>query len=210
MGNQIQFDTQQLIDNELYLSLQLLTYTKISLMANDRDRSEYLQELQMKLALKKSTEATESRQCMLWAFIISSCAHIYRQSQMTKVCMENIVKHLQNSMNQSESWSDGLLSVVGFKKETESNDKKILVRCFSIAILALLSSDEYGKSLNELNILLEQKKFADVKVKGLQAISLIESSKSKIMGDFNETIAKIIRIFYLDNFLISFEYLYGW
>ncbi|KAG5670431.1 hypothetical protein PVAND_000696 [Polypedilum vanderplanki] len=209
-GMQLQFSIQQLIDNDFYLTLHLLSYKKMLHLTNDNDRMEYLQELQTKLSLRKTTEMTESGQCLVWLLVISSYARIHKRSNIANNYLETIILHFQSNFSHSESWGEGLLNAVGLKKDNVTNSKRILLRCFTIAIQNILTKNEYEKSLNDLNNLLNQKKFADVKIKGLQAVALIEGNQSRMSDEIYDVLSKLIRIFYSDDFLVSIENLYTW
>jgi hypothetical protein len=146
----------------------------------------------------------------MWLLIITSYARIMNRSDLVRGYLETIVTHLQGNFTQSESWGDGLLNAVGLKRDSETNAKKILIRTFTIVIQILLAKGEHEKSLNDLNSLLSQKKFADVKMRGLQAATLIEGSKSSMSDELGDVMAKLMRALYADDFLATIEHLYSW
>lgn len=218
-GLNVSFDHQILIDNDLFLSLHFLSYIKLLNLKDDYDRVEFLQNVQTKFALRKTSEETEAKACLCWAFLIMSGGHILMRSTVSKSQLLVIARYFQVNLTQPEGWGEGLLGAIGFKKDDQTNKKKILLRCFSCAIFALFiapgsqtlaSANEFDGAVSELKITLSNKKFSDVRMQGLQAISLIESRKEIMIDQLNDTITKIIRMFYHDSFLNSIEYFYHW
>jgi hypothetical protein len=180
---------------------------------------EYIQEVQTKLALRKTTESTEASACLLWSFLIMSGGHIMKRSEMSKNQLLAIGRFFQVNLTQPEGWGEGLLGAIGLKRDDQSNKKKILLRCFSCSIFAiflrpgsqtLATSNEFENAMTELKNTLSNKKYADVRMLGLQAISLIESRKENMLDNLNDTITKTLRMFYHDSFLNSIEYFYHW
>ncbi|CRK89101.1 CLUMA_CG002515, isoform A, partial [Clunio marinus] len=213
-ASQTNFDHNILITNDFFLSLYLLSNVKMQNLSDDNDRVTFLQDLQIKLAEKKSLEVLESKIALLWGFLIISGGHIFKRSEAVKHQLLIIARYFQVNVTQPEGWSDGLLGVIGLRKNDQSNKKKILLRCFSCAIFAIFINDsqislEYEKAVAELKDALSNKKFNDVRMVGLQALGLIESKKSMLDG-FNETISNIIRMFYEEPFLNTMEDLYHW
>lgn len=218
-GLNVTFDHQLLIDNDLFLSLHFLSYIKLLNLSDDHDRVEFLQEVQSKLALKKTCEENEAKACLMWSFLIMSGGHIMKRSDISKNQLLIIARFFQVNLTQPEGWGEGLLGAIGLKKDDQSNLKKILLRCFSCAIFSIFtasgiqtlsSTNEYEAAMNELKNTLSNKKYGDVRMQGLQAISLIESRQDKMLDQLNDTITKILRIFYHDSFLNSIEYFYHW
>ena len=216
-GSQINFDPNLLIKNDLLLSIHLLSYIKLQSLPDDNERISFLQDLQKKLAEKKTTELTEPKAMLLWGFLIMSYGHIIKRADETKKQLLIIGRYFQINIAQPENWSDGLLGAIGLKKDSQSNKKKILLRCLSCAIFSMFvfardwqTSSEYVNAMAELKSTLNNKKFTDVRMTGLQAIDFIESKKDTMIDGFNDTISKLIRLFYQEPFLNSIEYFYHW
>lgn len=216
-STQVNFDNQLLVNNDFFLALYLLSYIKIQLLADDVDRVTFLQDLQTKLAEQKTTEATEPKALLLWGFLIMSGGNIMKRSEIAKNQLLIVARFFQVNIAQPEGWGDGLLGAIGLKKDGQSNKKKVLLRCFSCAIFALFSgsrdsssSSEYENALTELKNALSNKKFADVRMAGMQAISLIENRKEHMLDGFNDTISSLIRLFYQESYLSTVEYFYHW
>lgn len=190
-------------------------------LPDDIDRVSFLQDLQNKLADRKTTETTEAKAVLLWGFLIMSGGHILKRSEAAKNQLLIIARYFQVNLTQPEGWGDGLLGAIGLKKDPQSNKKKILLRCLSCAIFAIFTGPslgspvrnvdaEYESAMTELKGALSNKKFADVRMTGLQAISLIESKKDSMLDGFIDTTCSLIRMFYEDPFLNSIEYFYHW
>lgn len=213
------FDHQLLIENDLFLSLHLLSYIKLLNLPDDHDRVEFLQDVQSKLALRKTSEDTEAHSNLVWAFLIMSGGHILKRSTLSKNQLLIIARYFQVNLTQPEGWGEGLLGVIGLKRDVQSNKKKILLRCFSCAIFAIFiapgsqtlsSANEYEGAMTELKTTLSNKKYGDVRMQALQAISLIESRKDNMIDQLIDTVTKMLRMFYHESFLSSIEYFYHW
>lgn len=199
----------------------MLSYIKLQNLPDDIDRVTFLQDLQMNLAERKTTESIEAKTALLWGFLIMSGGHIMKRSDASKRQLLIIGRYFQVNIAQPEGWGDGLLGAIGLRKDGQSNKKKILLRCLSCAIFAVFSgpckdsldiqtSTEYETAMNELKSALSNKKFADVRMIGLQAISLIESKKESMLDGFTDTISNLIRMFYQESYLNTIEYFYHW
>lgn len=215
---QVSFDQHLLINNDLFLAVHLLSYIKLQNLPDDIDRVTFLQDLQMLLAERKTSEATEARAALLWGFLIMSGGYLMKRSEVSKKQLLIIARYFQVNIAQPEGWGDGLLGAIGLRKDGQSNKKKILLRCLSCAVFAIFTkpsldaqtSSEYETAMTELKSALSNKKFADVRTMGLQAISLIESKKEAMIDGLNDTISKMLRIFYQESFLNSIEFLCNW
>ena len=212
-ATQVNFDPISLINNDLFLAVHLLSYIKLQLLPDDIDRVTFLQDLQTQLAERKTSEATEAKAALLWGFLITSGGHIMKRSNASKKQLLIVARYFQMSIAQPDGWGDGLLGAIGLKKDGQSNKKKILLRCLSCAIFALFIEpnkdsqlSEYESAMIELKNALSNKKFADMRTSGLQAISLIEGKKETMLDGFNETISKLIRTFYQESYLNAIEY----
>lgn len=208
-----------LIDNDLFLSLHLLSYIKLLNLTDDHDRVEFIQDVQSKLALRKTSEETEANASLVWAFLIMSGGHMLKRSVAPKNQLLIIARYIQINLTQPEGWGEGLLGAIGLKRDAQTNKKKILLRCFSCAIFALFiapgsqtlaSANEFDGAMTELKNTLSNKKYGDVRMQALQAISLIENRKDNMIDQLNDTITKMLRMFYHESFLNSIEYFYHW
>lgn len=212
-ATQVNFDPQLLISNDLFLTIYLLSSIKIQHATSDGERITFLQELQTKLADRKTTEATEAAAILVWGHLIMCGGHIMTRSEVAKNQLSVIARYFQFHLTQPEGWGDGLLGAIGLKKENQTNKKKILLRCFSCAIFALFRpsvTSEYENAILELKGALSNKKFADVRMPGMQATALIESKSDAMLDGFTGTITSLIRLFYQDSFLNTIEYFYNW
>lgn len=206
------------MNNDLFLAVHLLSYIKLQFLPDDIDRVTFLQDLQTKLAERKTSEASEAKAALLWGFLIMSGGHIMKRSEAAKRQLLIIARYFQVNIAQPEGWGDGLLGAIGLRKDGQSNKKKILLRCLSCAIFAIfsgknkdaLTATEYENAMEELKGALSNKKFADVRMVGLQAISLIEEKKETMLDGFNDTISNMLRIFYQESYLNTIEYFYHW
>lgn len=219
--NQVNFDQNLLIHNDLLLAAYILSCSKLQTCADDVDRVTFLQEMQFKLAEKKTSLEMEAKVMLLWGFLIMSGGHILRRSDLSKNQLLSIARYFVLNTNQPEGWGEGLLGAIGLLKESQSNNKKILLRALSCAVFAIFAeqfkdasdtkpSTEFESSMAEMRSTLSNKKFADVRATGLQALSLIESKKETMLDDFNDTISRLIRFFYAEPFLNSIEYFNHW
>ncbi|CAG9807355.1 unnamed protein product [Chironomus riparius] len=207
----INYDLNVLIDRELYLSVHFLSITKMSSSVNDNDRLEYLIDLQTKLSSQKTTEQTEAGYCLLWCFLLMSYGYVLKSYCNAEKQLRIVAKYLQVTYSQNEGWGDGLLGAIGLKKDPQTNEKKILMRCFACGALALIGTNiEFESATNDLKTFLNQKKFTDIKMKGLQAISLIENKRGTICIDFIDVMSKVMRIFYSDSYFNNIDKLYCW
>lgn len=218
----VNFDQNLLINNDLLLATYLLSYTKLQTLPDDVDRVTFLQDLQFKLAEKKTSQEMESKAMLLWGFLIMSGAHVLMRSEHSKNQLLGIARYFKLSVTQPEGWGEGILGAIGLRKDLQSSRNKILLRCLSCAIFAIFTVQfkdpndfrpvtEYEDSLAELKSALSNKKFADVRTLGLQALSLIENRKETMLDKFNTTICSLIRLFYQDSsFLNTIEYLNHW
>lgn len=210
-------DFGALINSDLHLACHILAYSKILAITDDYERVEFLQDIQVKLAEKKTFESTEAQVCLLWGFLIMSGAHILQRSEVSMKQLLSIARFFQVNLTQPEGWGDGLLGAIGLRRDLQTNKKKILLRCFSCLLFALFdknsnsqSSSEYENAMTELKTTISNKKFADVRTEALQAITIIESKKPNMIDGFNVTITNIIKLFYSDSYLNSIEYFYNW
>jgi ectopic P granules protein 5 len=177
----------------------------------DIDRVEFLQELQTKLAEKKTTEATEPKAALIWSFIIMSGGQIMKRSDVSKNQLLIIARYFQMNIARPEGWGEGILGAIGLRRDGESNKKKIWMRCLSCAIFSLLSEAlEYDEAMNDLKSSLSNKKFADVRLVGLQAISLIESKRETILESFVDLISSLLKMFYQEPYTNSIESCVRW
>jgi len=207
----INYDLNVLVDRELYLTVHFLSITKMSSSINNNDRLEYLIDLQTKLSAQKTTEQTEAGYCLLWCFLLMSYGYVLKSYCNAEKQLRIVGRYLQTTYSQNEGWGDGLLGAIGLKKDPQTNEKKILMRCFSCLVLALIGTNiEFESATNDLKTFLNQKKFADIKMKGLQAISLIEDKRGTICIDFIDVSSKVMRIFYNDSYFNNIEKLYCW
>ena len=212
-----EMDQQMLINNDLFLSLNLMSYMKLSAMKDDCDKVVFLQALQLELASRKTTEATEAKMALIWGLVIICGGQIMKRSNHSTNQLLIIARYFQVCAVPSETWGDGLLGAIGLKKGGETNKKKVLSRCLSCVIFTLFSGDcnkveqsqEYDSAMTELKSILSNKKFSDVRMVGLQAISLIESRSLNMLDNLTETVTKLIRMFYSDNFLTSIEFFFN-
>lgn len=193
------------------MAVHLASINKITQLTNDEDRMELLIDLQTKLSSQKTTETTEPGYCLIWSFLLMSYQHMLQRSEQPKKQLRIIAKYLQTTYNQTEGWGDGILGAIGLKKDPETNEKKILMRCLACATLGLLLPDtEFESSVDAFKNFLNQKRFVDLKMRGLQAISLIENKKTTMSDDFKDVISKVMKIFYTNSFLNQVEKLYYW
>lgn len=199
------------------MACHILAHAKILSLSDDYERVEFLQDLQVKLAEKKTSELTEAQTCLIWAFLIMSGTHILQRSEVSTKQLLLIARYFQVHLTQPEGWGEGLLGAIGLRRDGQTNKKKILLRCFSCLIFALFlkqsgvdAHSEFENAMTELKTAISNKKFADVRMEALQAITLIETKKSNMIDGFNDTISNIIKFFYSDSFLNSIEYLYNW
>lgn len=206
-----------LINHDLHLACHLLAYARILSLPDDYERVEFLQDLQVKLAEKKTSESTEAQTCLIWAFLIMSGAHILQRSEVSMKQLLVIARYFQVHLTQPEGWGEGLLGAIGLRRDGQTNKRKILLRCFSCSIFALFlkktgvdAHSEFENAMTELKATISNKKFADVRMEAMQAITLIETKKSNIIDGINETITNIVKLFYSDTFLNSNEYFYNW
>lgn len=189
-----------------------MSYIKVQLTPTDGERVTFLQDLQTKLADRKTTEGTEAKAMLLWGHLIMCGGHILTRAETSKNQLLIAARFFQVNVTQPEGWGDGLLGAIGLKKDCQTNKKKILLRCFSCAIFTLFreSATEYENAMAEMKGTLSNKKFAEVRMPGMQAISLIESKKDTMIDGFTDTISSLIRMFYQESFLNSIEYFYNW
>lgn len=142
-----------------------------------------------------------------------SGGHILKRSEASKNQLLLVARYFQFNLTQPEGWGDGLLGAIGLKKDSQTNSKKILLRSYSCAIFALFKNSvtsEYESAMAEMKNTLSNKKFADVRMAGMQAMSLIEIKKDTMLDGFSDTISNLIRLFYQESFLDSIEYFYHW
>lgn len=208
----VNFDQSLLIDN---------SYTKLQRFPDDIDRVTFLQALQFKLAEKKTSQEMEAKVMLLWGFLIMSGGHVLLRSEHSKNQLLGIARYFKMHVTRPEGWGEGILGAIGLRKDTESNKKKILLRCLCCAIFAIFTVQfkdpndfrplsEYDDSLTELKNALSNKKYADVRMMGLQALSLVENKKETMLVKFNNMICSLIRLFYEDSFLNTIEYCNHW
>lgn len=219
-ATQVNFDHVLLVSNDLFLTVFLLSYTKLQKLPDDFERVTFLQDLQCKVAEKKVCQEMEAKVMLVWGFLIISGSHVLIRSEHSKNQLLGIARYFKINVTQPEGWGDGILGAIGLKKDAESNKKKILLRCLSCAIFAIFTvhfnngnerfSIEYEEALTELKSALSNKKFADIRMTGLQALSLIESKKETMLDNFSNTISSLIRMFYQDSFLTTIEYFNNW
>lgn len=151
-----------------------------------------------------------------------SGGHIMMRSEVSEKQLLILARYFQVNVAQPEGWGGGLLGAIGLRKDSQTNKKKILLRCLSCVIFAIFtnkplnnspeigSATEYETAMTEMKNALSNKKFADVRMVGLQAISLIETKKDAMLDGFNDTICRLIRMFYQEPFLNTIEDFYHW
>ena len=208
------FDLHILANNNLLLVLQLFSSIRIRQSIDVNDQLKYIKELQLTVANFKSTEATEAKLALMWGLLITSGGHILKTSNVSRNQLLELARFFQMNCTQAEGWGEGLLGAIGFKKDPQTNKKRILQRCLTLTVFAMFPDGDhnnpklsklYDDSMTELKSTLSNKKFSDVRSLGLNAISLIESCNLKMLENLPGTIAQLIRLFYNDSFLISTE-----
>lgn len=203
-----------LIQNDLLLVLHLQSYIRLIQSESDVDKVTYLQNLQQNLADYKTTESNEAKLVLLWGFCIVSGGQIMKRSNTSKNQLLILARYFQMMTQQTEGWGEGLLGAIGLKKDGQTSKKKILSRCLSCAIFSLFSdhstdpnlvqlSKEYQNCLSDLKSVLNNKKYADVRMVSLQALSLIENNSMHMLENFSDTIVKLIHYFYDEPYLKS-------
>lgn len=80
---------------------------------------------------------TESKIAIIWGSMIIYGCKILQTEINAKKSLLMLARYLQTISTQSEGWSEGLLGVIGLKKDNITNKRKILTRCLSCLIFSL-------------------------------------------------------------------------
>ncbi|XP_055848760.1 ectopic P granules protein 5 homolog isoform X2 [Episyrphus balteatus] len=193
-----------------FMSLHAYIIYKMETLSNAGEKITFLQDLSQLLEHVKTNVSTEPRMAIVWGAIISSGCKILSESENAKKPLLMLARHFHVLSTQTEGWGDGLLGVIGFKKDSISNRRKVLTRCISCIIFSLfpdtssdttLPNQEFIRSFNEMKMLIANKKFNDVKMLIVKAIELIDDNKFTEVENVPELIYRVIRLFYSDTFL---------
>ncbi|XP_055908978.1 ectopic P granules protein 5 homolog isoform X2 [Eupeodes corollae] len=196
-----------------FLSLHAYIIYKMQNLTDAGQKISFLQDLSQLLEHVKTNATTEPRMAIVWGAIVTSGCKILSESEATsdaKKPLLMLARHFHVLSTQSEGWGEGLLGVIGFKKDSISNRRKVLTRCISCIVFSLFpdtSSDtillnqEFVRSFSEMKMLIANKKFNDVKMLVVKAIELIDENKFVDVENVPELIYRVIRLFYSDTFL---------
>lgn len=198
------------IQNNLFLCLHLYCILRIKGMSDFGEQLLFLQMVNMELLKIKPSEKMEAKWFVLIGLIVQFSL---KQPANCKQFLLSLARQLIQTSSQADSWSDGLLGAIGFKKVSMSNSKRILCRCLASLIFSSFDESEvnyqiieseYNTSIRELNAMIHTKKFSEMRTPTLQIISALEKNEVE-NEDFRANTAKVIRLFYKDHFLETLE-----
>lgn len=203
-------EPMQILRGQNFLSLHAFIIHKMTKMTDTGEKVTFLQDMSQLLEHVKTNISTEPRMAIVWGAIVSCGCRTLIENENAKKPLLMLARHFHVLSTQTEGWSDGLLGVIGFKKDSISNRRKVLTRCISCIIFSIFpdtSSDttlinqEFIRSFNEMKMLIANKKFSDVKMLIVKAIELIDEHKFIQVENVPELLYRVIRIFYSDTFL---------
>lgn len=103
-------------------TLHVFILYKMEKITSAGDRITFLQDLSQLIESLKTEPTTEPIMAIVWGAMISwGCRIMVEEPQNARKPLKMLARHLQIISTPSESWGDGLLGAIGFKKEVVTN-----------------------------------------------------------------------------------------
>lgn len=146
---------------------------------------------------------------MLWGVLVSGGCQLNDMDARIKLLL-SFSRYFQTVASQTDGWSDGLLGAIGLKKDGISIRRRVVTRCLSTFILAVVNrcqlrsspSMEYQHNMAELKQMLQGKKYVDQRTAAYQVIDVIEN---RLTENATDDLCAIIKMFYKEPFFYSIE-----
>lgn len=204
-------DLQSLIQNNLLLCVHLYLVLRLKGVSDHGEKLMFLQSVAIYLLDKfKTTEKTEAK----WFLIMGLFIQIGLQEPTSGApFLLSIARSMMAQAVQTEGWGDGLLGAIGLKKDQTTNSKRILLRCLACFVFSAFDESlmdykrvkaEQKAAMDELKQTIAAKKFADVRQPALEVMGVLQSEEA-LEGEVKPNVARLIRLFYKEQFLESVE-----
>ncbi|KAM7362755.1 ectopic P-granules autophagy protein 5 [Cochliomyia hominivorax] len=199
--------------NSSMFTLHIFILYKMEKMPTVGDQITFLQDLSQLVESLKTEPSSEPILSVVWGAMISwGCKILTKEPQNARKPLIMLARHLQIISTQSESWGDGILGAIGFKKDVVTNKRKVLTRCLAVVIFSLFPykstigetivvSEDHASSMRELSMLLANKKFLDVKPLIVQSIGILNENSMPKLNDVSHLVCRLITLFYNNVFL---------
>ncbi|XP_065371725.1 ectopic P granules protein 5 homolog isoform X2 [Calliphora vicina] len=201
--------------NSSMFTLHIFILYKMEKMPTVGDQITFLQDLSQLVESLKTEPSSEPVLAVVWGSMISwGCRIIAQEPHNARKPLIMLARHLQIISTQAESWGDGILGAIGFKKDVVTNKRKVLTRCLAIVVFSLfpykshtgdsvVPSEDHSSSVRELSMLLANKKFIDVKPLIVQSIGILNENPMPQLSDVSHLVCRIISLFYNNVFLTT-------
>lgn len=108
--------------NSSMFTLHVFILYKMERMPTVGDQITFLQDLSQLIESLKTEPSTEPVLAVVWGAMISwGCRIIEKEPQNARKSLTMLARYLQIVSTQAESWGDGLLGAIGFKKDVVTN-----------------------------------------------------------------------------------------
>ncbi|XP_037950670.1 ectopic P granules protein 5 homolog isoform X2 [Teleopsis dalmanni] len=194
------------------LTLHTYILYKLEKMESSGEQITFLQDLAQLIQNIKTSPDTEPHLAIVWGLIISRGCKLLAVTEVAKKPLQMLGSYLALLSSQAESWGEGLLNAIGLKKDIITNQRKVLTRCLACVIFSLFPTtsgplytphQQYASTLNDLSMLLANKKYQNIKPSIVTAVNIIKDTKIPKTRDVPHLVCRLISLFYQDNFLTT-------
>ncbi|XP_037951372.1 ectopic P granules protein 5 homolog [Teleopsis dalmanni] len=194
------------------LTLHTYILYKLEKMESSGEQITFLQDLAQLIQNIKTNPDTEPHLAIVWGLIISRGCKLLAVTEVAKKPLQMLGSYLALLSSQAESWGEGLLNAIGLKKDIITNQRKVLTRCLACIIFSLFPTtsgplytphQQYASTLNDLSMLLANKKYQNIKPSIVTAVNIIKDTKIPKTRDVPHLVCLLISLFYQDNFLTT-------
>lgn len=115
-------DLMPIMRSSCMFTLHVFILYKMEKMTSAGDRITFLQDLSQLIESLKTEPSTEPIMAIVWGAMIAwGCKTKIDEPQNARKPLIMLARHLQNISTPAESWGDGILGAIGFKKEIVTN-----------------------------------------------------------------------------------------
>lgn len=140
---------------------------------------------------------------LLWSLIISF-GYQSKDTESSKRQLLTLARYFQMTSNHVESWSGGILEVIGFKKDGISNRRRVVMKLLACLVFGLFDEQseggpircrEFEHCVTETKTLLNHKRYVELRSEGLMLLDNLEYNvfPTNESTDFNNIIGKILQ-----------------
>ncbi|CAD7085229.1 unnamed protein product [Hermetia illucens] len=193
-------DLLSLIHGRFLLILHIFIIYKMQFM-DYKTQITFIQDIVQLLETVKQSEDIEPKFATLWGAIMSIGFQTLPFDETANKPLLVLAKNLSAYASDSDSWSSGLLGIVGLKRSAVTNRFIMLSRCLACLIFSFCDEKQaYQSAMEELKSAINSRRNSDIKVLSTKCVDIIEEkmfvSESIVNRTFN-----IIQLFYNDNII---------